>query len=336
MFEALSQEEVDRLFGPKKTDTDEKDSQKGSEDGVQLSQAEIDLLVKSHKDGAGLGSKDSVKVQVQDFKRVNIATKNELNEFKSMAEEFCCNLSEYFSGKTNRSIIFEVADVVQTTRENFGFRIPKPTFFASTRAFDSPLLVQSDYSIVQRGILQRNVSPGAKILDFDNELYKFAVVKPILACLHTFINKKKKQKKLDFRLGTLEEPVCCKPENCTEIPLYEVGVIFSLRVKAADQEGMFNLFYSKGIVTSLIEKGIISKDVSQKNKKDRGDTDSVVVLGGCWSNVAETLKVGITLPIDKKSGDEVDLVRDNKVIAKGNVVVLDGDNLGFNVTKVMD
>ena len=334
MFEALSQDEVDRLFGPKKIEIDKDSGTKVLEDvGIQLSQDEIDKLVMSGS-SVKLTPKDELKLKIHDFKKVNILTKNELIGFKILAEQFAKDLSEYFSGKTNRSIIFSVADVSQMTREEFGFRIPRPTFFATASFFGKPILIQSDVGVVQHGILERHTA-SKQILEFDEELYKFTVVKPLLACLFKRVSIIKEERHLSFSPSPLLEPVACKADTCDIVPLYEMGCNFAIRVRCDNEEGMFNIFNSKAVTSAILNRGIVTKDETVQLKDRKTKTDCIVSIGGAWSKDAQDLKSGVVLPLDKRSGDGVDLIKDGHVIAKGNIVVMDTGFYGISITRVI-
>lgn len=59
-----------------------------------------------------------------------------------------------------------------------------------------------------------------------------------------------------------------------------------------------------------------------------------VVLGSATMPVASVLKLGrgAVIPLDRKVGEPVDVVVNGRVIARGEVVVLDEDNSRFGVS----
>ena len=59
-----------------------------------------------------------------------------------------------------------------------------------------------------------------------------------------------------------------------------------------------------------------------------------VVLGSATMPVANVLKLGrgAVVPLDRKVGEPVDVVVNGRVIARGEVVVLDEDNSRFGVS----
>ena len=59
-----------------------------------------------------------------------------------------------------------------------------------------------------------------------------------------------------------------------------------------------------------------------------------VVLGSAMMPVANVLKLGrgAVVPLDRKVGEPVDVVVNGRVIARGEVVVLDEDNSRFGVS----
>jgi flagellar motor switch protein FliN len=59
-----------------------------------------------------------------------------------------------------------------------------------------------------------------------------------------------------------------------------------------------------------------------------------IVLGSATMPVANVLKLGrgAVVPLDRKVGEPVDVVVNGRVIARGEVVVLDEDNSRFGVS----
>ena len=84
--------------------------------------------------------------------------------------------------------------------------------------------------------------------------------------------------------------------------------------------------------------------VDTKKLKDRANLDVLMhvpltvtaELGTCKMSVAEVLKLGTgsILELDRLAGGPVDLLVNNKLIARGEVVAVD-DNFGVRVTELI-
>lgn len=92
---------------------------------------------------------------------------------------------------------------------------------------------------------------------------------------------------------------------------------------------------------ALVEAAGASKATTVPGQKPR-HLDTVmqipvsvkVVLGSATMPVASVLKLGrgAVVPLDRKVGEPVDVVVNGRVIARGEVVVLDEDNSRFGVS----
>lgn len=93
----------------------------------------------------------------------------------------------------------------------------------------------------------------------------------------------------------------------------------------------------------LASVGDLGKPFSQgENGQRPGHLDTVmqipvsvkIVLGSTTMPVANVLKLGrgAVVPLDRKVGEPVDVVVNGRVVARGEVVVLDEDNSRFGVS----
>ena len=64
--------------------------------------------------------------------------------------------------------------------------------------------------------------------------------------------------------------------------------------------------------------------------------DVVAVLGTSWMPISQILKLGrgAVVELDRLVGEEIELIAEKNVIAKGEVVVIE-DRLGVSITKIM-
>jgi flagellar motor switch protein FliN len=84
--------------------------------------------------------------------------------------------------------------------------------------------------------------------------------------------------------------------------------------------------------------------IDAKKLKDRGNLDVLLhvplsvtaELGTCYMSVAEVLKLGAgsIIELDRLAGGPVDLMVNNKLIARGEVVAVD-ENFGVRVTELI-
>jgi flagellar motor switch protein FliN/FliY len=84
--------------------------------------------------------------------------------------------------------------------------------------------------------------------------------------------------------------------------------------------------------------------VDAKKLKDRGNLDVLLhvplsvtaELGTCHMSVAEVLKLGAgsIIELDRLAGGPIDLMVNNKLIARGEVVAVD-ENFGVRVTELI-
>jgi flagellar motor switch protein FliN/FliY len=90
-----------------------------------------------------------------------------------------------------------------------------------------------------------------------------------------------------------------------------------------------------------LAQGEPSADVTAKGQKPRHletvlqiPVSVKVVLGSATMPVASVLKLGrgAVVPLDRKVGEPVDVVVNGRVVARGEVVVLDEDNSRFGVS----
>ena len=66
------------------------------------------------------------------------------------------------------------------------------------------------------------------------------------------------------------------------------------------------------------------------------EVDLVAVLGTSWMPISQILKLGrgAVVELDRLVGEEIELIAEKNVIAKGEVVVIE-DRLGVSITEIM-
>ena len=80
----------------------------------------------------------------------------------------------------------------------------------------------------------------------------------------------------------------------------------------------------------------ISQSIAATSAANDITVDAIAVLGKTTMQVSQVLKLGrgAIVELDKRVGDHVDIMVNQKLIARGEVVVVD-DKLGVSITEVV-
>lgn len=84
---------------------------------------------------------------------------------------------------------------------------------------------------------------------------------------------------------------------------------------------------------------------SRSDPRQRPDRDAIydipvtvsAVLGKATMQVSELLKLGrgAVVQLDRKLGEAIDIFVNNRLVARGEVVMVDGDRLGVTMTEIV-
>lgn len=100
--------------------------------GDVLTQAEIDALLSALSDGQVDAeemkeTKGQKRIRTYDFKRPNKFSKDQIHSLQNIYENYCRNLTTYFSGQLHSLIDCKVLSIDQLTYDEFIRSLPSPT-----------------------------------------------------------------------------------------------------------------------------------------------------------------------------------------------------------------
>lgn len=112
-----------------------------------------------------------------------------------------------------------------------------------------------------------------------------------------------------------------------------------IRPAAAELQSIHDQTQAENPADALL-KDAAAQQPASRQKPDHLETvlqipvSVKVVLGSAMMPVANVLKLGrgAVVPLDRKVGEPVDVVVNGRVVARGEVVVLDEDNSRFGVS----
>ena len=318
-----------------------------------LSQKEIDQLLKAISEG----SKDeptpmsrSRKIKIYDFKRPDKISKEALRNVCKLSENYVKDISRLLSIQQNTSVVMHVASVDQLTYEEFLRSIPSPTEVSVISIGNYKCAFEVD-PILAFTLLDVNQKEYGKLKNRDltvEEIKKWntTFIRPMLKSLeNTLAGKtlvpyekgclqKRKVRNIKFE-NNPQFMYCMKPE--------EMVCLITIEMKYKDEEGMMNICMPHKLASELSEE--LMGKVTEKPKVKSVNPEMLnntllpieVRLGTTKKSIKDILgmKEGTIIELDKLAGEPVDILANGKLIAQGEVVVID-ENFGVRLVELVE
>jgi flagellar motor switch protein FliM len=315
-----------------------------------LSQKEIDeLFTAVNNDDEELEdfqTVDTASIKPHDFKRPRRFTQDQLRAISSIGDPFAHSIAKLFANLTGKESQVSIASVYELLYREFIRSIPTPASLAVIHMKplgDTLFEIGPSISKVLLGSYPPNkVSKAINILTGHESSELLIVFKRILLCL-----RKTWCKTINVypKLGIINTA----PHLFNIVSPTESCIVITLECRIGDYEDLLNFcipyttikpvlskFTSENI-RSLITEGKDTEPSSLNDTLDSVNLPVSVELGRSelpLKNIRQWQE-GSILKLNKLSTEPVDVYVGNVKVAEAEVVILEGENFGIRITKVI-
>ena len=318
----------------------------------RLSQKEIDELLSaiSTKPVENI-STNSRRIKIYDFMRPDKLSKEALRNICFLMENFSRDASRVMSLKLKNTFKMHVASVDQLTYEELLRSIPTPTEMSIINIDKYRCLFEVNpsisFSLLGLSTDNEKKKPFNRDLsDKEITLWQNNYVKPLLKTLEDAIRgsnlktfergklKKRSIKNLKFENNPIFANIM-QPSDMT--------CVITLEVYHGDEGGMINICLPWELAYELSEE-LMGREVKKStvqsiNPQLLNDTQLPIEvrLGATKKSIKDVLGFGegTIIELDKLAGEPMDIVVNGKVMAHGEVVVID-ENFGVRITDIVE
>jgi len=300
-----------------------------------LSQAEIDALLDALKTGEITADEikeeeQAKKVKVYDFRRPNKFSKEQINTFQVIYENYARALATFLSGQLRSPVQISVLSVEQLTYEEFTHSLPDPSIIVIFNM--SPLegngIMEIQPSIVFGMIDRLFGGPGrtpAKTRSL-TEIERTIVERMSRRMLN--LSKEAWENIIEFT--PCVEFIESNPQFAQIVSPMEMVILISLETKMGELEGIINFCIPYLVLEPIIEKLSIHYWFSRSSKEHKEEyrlhlQQKIEAAQISLRVVLGTTSITIRELLDLQVGDVVPL--DHRVDA--DLTVMIGDNQKF-------
>jgi flagellar motor switch protein FliM len=308
-----------------------------------LSQNEIDQLLTAIEAGDDepedfRPARDSRKIKIYDFRRPDKFTKDQTRTVCVMHEYFARDVSAALSKHLKKNVHVHVASVDQLTYEEFTRCIPTPTAMAvlNMAPLKGSAVLEIDPGITFAMLKGRGIKNPPELTGLEKKAVK-NIVKKMLSPL-----RESWSRILDLypKITGMET----SPQFCRIVPSEEIVILVTFECRVGDDEGMINLCFPDSTISPIKDKltsrywftgKLPEKEHAPAVSLGAINIPVIVELGRKDIPLREIQDIGegTIFELGKPAGEPVDVYANNVLVAKGEVVVLDG-NYGVRVTGV--
>lgn len=316
-----------------------------------LSQTEIDALLTALTTGEvateELKKEEQVKkVRVYDFRRPNKFSKEQINTFQIIYENYARALTTFLSAQLRSLVQISVLSIEQLTYEEFIRSLPNPSI----------IVIFSMNPLEGSGILEINPKIAFTVIDrlFGGQGIALGRIYSLTEIERTIIERTS-QRMLDLlkeaweniiKLSSKVEFIESNPQFAQIVSPTEMAILISLETKVGELEGIINFCIPYIVLEPVIDKlsarywfARTSKEHQPKYRlhlQQRIEATQIqiqVVLGTTSITVREllNLQIGDVVPLDRRIDQNLDVLVGNclKFHAKPGMV---NSRLGIQIT----
>jgi len=330
-----------------------------------LSSDEIDELLDAigpSSNGESDSIHDSRKIKIYDFKRPDVFSKEQIRTFRYWGDMFSRSLSTLFSKNTKKEVRVYLASVDQLTYEEFIRCVPTPSEIVKASLWDNKYLtfevapaIYSKLTGVEFGTriktskqhsrnkdgsrsselieVQTEVIDARDLTEEEQKDWLKNYINPVFKVLGDSLEKSFETKIKNFKNIEFDN----NPMYVEMTKPYEMVLLCTLECKIDDAEESIDVCFSYDLAKKLLielngEPEPMNKNID-KAAFSQTMVECEVVLGSTKKSIEDVLDFGegTILELNKLAGEPVDIRINGKILAKGEVVVVD-DNFGVRIT----
>lgn len=328
-----------------------------------LSQDEIDQLLKGissgdSNDNNARTSSSSRKIKIYDFKRPDILSREQIRFFSNVFDIIARDLTKLYTTISKKNVHVHVVSADQLTYEEFIRSIPVPTEFSHSKILQHSIAVEFDPEAYHGLTGKMEITEQTKKKNFfgsdspdniikfkgpknrdltDKEIEEFSnlYLNPTYQLINrdlstAFESEEKELGKISFENN---------PQIVNVLYPTDMIVLITLEAKFDEFEGLINVALSKDLAYKLLNIYNKVPEPDDKTIGFEGIADTYVPievsLGRTFKSINDVtgMGCGTIIELDKLAGEPVDIKVNNKIVAKGEVVVID-ENFGVRIVEV--
>ena len=320
-----------------------------------LSQSEIDQLLQaienSEDDECETPLKGTRRIKIYDFKRPDVFSKEQIRTMANGAESYARLVKKYFSSLAKSpNVNVHLASTDQLTFEEFMRSIPSPTAFSyftidghkaffeidPTLEFELLKYLNVKYDKLEKDNKNTKENKNRDLCDSEREAFIESVYNPLYSLMGTVVHDYFLVDNPNIKIDN-KTPFENNPWYIQALPPHDMVCLSTFDCEINGAKGCINVCMSTKCAQHLINSynEIEPNEVGPFNFAELMKTTVPieVVLGRTNKSLNDIKNIGegTIIELDKLAGEPVDIKVNGKVLAKGEVVVID-ENFGVRVT----
>ncbi|MDR3270223.1 MAG: flagellar motor switch protein FliM [Peptococcaceae bacterium] len=223
-----------------------------------LSQNEIDALLNALSDGQvdaeNIKTNKQQRVRVYDFKRPNKFSKDQIRSLHNIHENFCRQLTTYFTAHLNTAVDVKVSSIEQLTYDEFIRSLPNPTILGVFQftPLEGNLLLEMSPSIAF-AVIERLLGGSGQTAERNRaltEIERLIIEQRLKHIIRLNAEAWSEVSTLDSHLVTMET----NPQFTQIIAPNEMIVLATIEIAIGDAVGMLNICFPYLTIEPILGK----------------------------------------------------------------------------------
>lgn len=263
------------------------------------------------------------------FHTKEFISKESVSDATVIAEKCCPQLAGTLNGLTGDSYKIHLASTDVLFINDVTFAREPSSYSYSAKFFDEDVLIIWDTAFINETILHKDPAKAEEIRPFDLNIIAQNLSQPFFTIFSKAFSLHDK--------SVSEKPLQVEALQCLMLsPLFSTeGLMFSFEVTGENSWHIgCNLYFPEKAIKKLFDNGILNlENEICSTIRETVEGNAFVSVGECDVSDDEELKVGEVIPVNKLAGEYVDLVKNGKKLAYGELVVID-EHMGIRIARL--
>lgn len=269
------------------------------------------------------------RIKIYDFRRPDHWGAEDLRAIYNFLTPVAQEMEAMFASIRNEKCSVSVAAIDQLTNMEFLRSIPNKCFISNYDYNNSGFLIEIDPA-VGKALLKQSQNNFPEITKFDVDVLQQFFVKNIVEIFYTKLEEKLGKINEDLRSSLIKNFTETKIINSTVIqPQQQMCCLATFELHVGNEVGMINLQFNDNYLVLLRQAGFFGFNWKQpeiqylNSINSKKQESNLFVEFGRFCPDRVQLEVGKIYIFDRQYYDPLDLVYKNKIIHRGEVVLVD-------------
>ena len=263
------------------------------------------------------------------FHTKEIISKESIRDAVAIAEKCCPQLADTINGLTDGAYKIHLASTDVLSINDVTFARAPCSYSYTAKFFDEDVLLIWDTAFINETILHKDPAKAEEIRPFDLKIIDQNLSQPFFTTFTKVFSADSK--------SASEKPLQVETIQCLSFsPLFSTeGLMFTFEVTGENSWHIgCNLYFPEEAIKKLFDNGILNlENEICSTIRETVEGNAFVSVGECDISDDEELKVGEVIPVNKLAGEFVDLVKNGRKLAYGELVVID-EHMGIRIARL--